>query len=65
MNWGNECKLGWGYHLTLNKLIPVEREPPNIKSQVRNEWKCNHHINSGLVSLSLIDEIHCKYFRDV
>ena len=65
MNWGSECKLGWGYHRTLNKLIPVGEEPPNIKSEVRNEWKCNLHINSNFVSLLLINEINCKYFRDV
>ena len=28
---GRGCKLGWGYDLSLNRLIPVEEGPPNIK----------------------------------
>ena len=36
--WGRECKLGWGWNQDLDVLIPVQGEPPNITSEVKNEW---------------------------
>ena len=36
--WGRECKLGWGWNRDLNLLIPVQGEPPNVTSEIKNEW---------------------------
>ena len=42
MSWwscvGRECKLGWGYNKSLNRLIPIKGEPRNITSKAVNEW---------------------------
>ena len=43
MSWwgcyGRECKLGWGWNESLNRLISVEREPRNITSGALNKWE--------------------------
>ena len=43
MSWwwcnGRECKLGWGYNKSLDRLIPVEGEPRNVISQAVNQWQ--------------------------
>ena len=42
MSWqlcdGRECKLGWGYNKSLDRLIPVEEEPRNITSDAVKQW---------------------------
>ena len=36
---GRECKLGWGYNESLNRLIPVEGKPRNVISEAVNQWE--------------------------
>ena len=36
--WGRECKLGWGYNENFKILIPIQENPPNVTSGVRNIW---------------------------
>ena len=37
--WGRECKLGWGYNKSLYLVVPVEGEPPNVTSEIRDHWE--------------------------
>ena len=45
--WGRECKLGWGYNESLERLIPVEVEASDIKSETCNLWKCSVRSSSS------------------
>lgn len=44
---GRDCKLGWGWDLYLERLIPVEEEPQNIESKTVNVWGYSvYHLSS-------------------
>ena len=47
MSWwscvGRECKLGWGYNRSLDRLIPAEEEPRNFTSEAVNQWEYFAH----------------------
>ena len=37
--FGRECKLGWGYNESLDRLVPVEGKPNNIALNIDSEWR--------------------------
>ena len=37
--YGRKCELGWGWNGSSNRLIPVEGKPPNVTSEVKNNWE--------------------------
>ena len=49
---GRECRLGWGYDLSSNRLVSVEEDPPNVKkTQMTGNWKFIHSLsNEGIPS---------------
>ena len=52
--WGCECKLGWGYNQGLNILIPVQGEPPNVRSTVKNQWDYDWPTNLSSIDISYL-----------
>ena len=39
--WGRECKLGWGYNESLERLIPVDVEVSDSKPETWSSWECS------------------------
>ena len=44
---GRECKLGWGWDESTNRLIPVEGNPSDFKTNDKNEWMYDCYLSSS------------------